>query len=272
MTNNPTLACCNFFDDPGILKEFALDHGFQGIDWSFHSENLPRSRAEESDLVSTISSLYPLKVRYHCFFLKTDVGAEDELESEHAMEAYRDVCRLVSKLGGKVVTIHVTLGRDSTDDLSWDKTVEGISSLVRFAANVGIRICVENLAWGWTSRPALFEKLLRKTGCWATLDIGHAQVSPSVVDQLHTLEDFVTPYPERFLNAHVYHEETAHGHVPPEHLSDIEERLNLLSSLPLCDWWVLELREEQALKQTLPVVREYLRHNQERDHALRVGF
>ena len=159
---------------------------------------------------------------------------------------------------GKIVTIHVSLGRDSTTDLSWEKTIGGVARLVRFAANLGIRVCVENLAWGWTSRPALFEKLIRKTGCWATLDIGHARVSPSVVGQLHDLEDFVSPHPERFLNAHVYHEETAAGHVAPRGVSDVEGRLRLLTELPLCDWWVLELREERALLQTLEVVQEFL--------------
>ena len=66
------------------------------------------------------------------------------------------------------------------------------------------------------------------------------------------------PHPERFLNAHVYHEECASGHVPPEKLANLRERLLLLQKLPLCNWWVLELREEAALLQTLGIVREFL--------------
>ncbi len=257
--NPPKLACCNFFSSETRLKEFALDYGFHGIDWSFTAENLPRTRTEEAELVKTISGLYPLDIRYHCFFLNTDVGAVDPEEAHGAMNMYRSACRLISKLRGKVVTIHIGLGRDSTSDLSWEKTLTGIASVVRFAANLGIRVCVENLAWGWTSRPNLFEKVIRKTGSWATLDIGHARVSPMVVDRHHELNDFVSPHPERFLNAHVYHEETSEGHVPPQQLSDLEDRLRRLSKLPLCDWWVLELRAEEPLLQTLRVAREFLR-------------
>jgi len=72
------------------------------------------------------------------------------------------------------------------------------------------------------------------------------------------MEDFMLAHPERFLNAHIYHEETMEGHLPPVTLADMEDRLRLLRSLPLCDWWVLELREEKALVQTLRIVREYL--------------
>ena len=218
----------------------------------------PEAVRRNSELVKIIASLYPLQVRYHCFFLNTDLGTIDRREAQSTLILYRDVCRLISKLRGGVVTIHVGLGRDSTEDLSWERTLEGISEIVRFAANLGIRVCVENLAWGWTSRPALFEKLVRKTGCWTTLDIGHARVSPSVVDRLHELEDFVSPHPEKVLNAHVYHEETSEGHVPPTQLSDLEDRLRLLSTLPLCDWWVLELREEEPLLQTLAVVEKFV--------------
>ena len=39
----------------------------------------------------------------------------------------------------------------------------------------------------------------------------------------------------------------------------MEDRLRLLDTLPLCDWWVLELREEEELRQTLSIIAEYLR-------------
>jgi hypothetical protein len=47
--------------------------------------------------------------------------------------------------------------------------------------------------------------------------------------------------------------------MPPATMAQMELRLRLLDTLPLCDWWVLELREEAALKQTLGVVQDYLR-------------
>lgn len=256
--DRPKLACCNFISDVEALREFALNHKFDGIDWSFNRENLPQNPAEESALVRTITRLQPLEVHYHCAFNRTDFGDVDAERAKDAMIVFRRVCRLVSKLRGKFLTIHVGLGRNSTNNLSWNRTIDGLAELVRFANGMGVRLCLENLAWGWTSRPELFEKLIRKSGAWATLDIGHARVSPYVMTQHYALEDFVVPQPERFLNAHIYHEETGNQHLPARKMAEIKDRLELLTELDSCDWWVLELREKRALLETLAVVREFL--------------
>ena len=252
------LACCNFLPEVAAVKEFALAHGFDGVDWSFSQEDLPGSPGAESAFVKSISLLNPLEVRYHCPFSNLDLGNENPAEAQKAQKLLRRVCRLVSKAGGRCLTIHIGLGLDHTLDLCWERTVQGLMDLVRFANHLGVRLCLENLASGWTSRPELFEKLLRVTSVWGTIDMGHAQVSPSVVSHRFRVADFVMPHPERFLNAHVYHEEWASGHVPPEKLADLRDRLLLLQKLPLCNWWVLELREEAALLQTLGIVREFL--------------
>ena len=257
--NSPKLACCNFLPEVDELKEFALQYGFAGIDWSFNQENLPQSPAEESALVKTISSLRPLEVRYHCAFKKIDRGDLDEGNCEGAMSIFRRVCRLVSKLQGHFLTIHVGLGRDTTLDLSWSRTIERLAALVGYGNEMGVRLCLENLAWGWTSRPELFEKLIRKSGCWATIDLGHALVSPSILTQQYRIKDFVLPHAERIVNGHVYHEEKDHQHLPPGKLEDLHDRLRMLHQLPWCDWWVLELKEERSLLKTLEVVQEFLR-------------
>jgi len=121
-----------------------------------------------------------------------------------------------------------------------------------------VRLCLENLAWGWTSRPELFEKLIRKSGCWGTFDMGHAQVSLSVTTQQYRVEDFIAPHADRFLNVHIYHREDGDRHLSPASLADLEDRLLLVRRLPRCDWWVLELREREPLLSTLKVVNEFL--------------
>jgi sugar phosphate isomerase/epimerase len=256
--NKVRLACCNFLPEVKALKEFALTHGFDGVDWSFFQDDLPASPAAESAFARSISLLHPLEVRYHCPFSNLDLGNEDAAEARKAREVLRQVCRLVSKVGGHCLTIHIGLGLSHTLDLCWERTIKGLADLVRFANHLGVRLCLENLALGWTSRPELFEKLLRTTNVWGTIDIGHAQVSPSVTSHLFRVADFVMPHPERFLNAHIYHVERSIGHIAPEKLADLWERLLLVQKLPLCTWWVLELREEAALLQTFGIVREFL--------------
>ncbi len=256
-TDLPKLAVCNFQGEAEDLKRFAVKNGFAGVDWTFKTRDLPENECQESRLCKEIARLHPLEVRYHCAFKGIDVGDADVEKARDAVEIFAKVCRLVSKMEGRYVTIHLGLGRTAMHGLSWDRTIGALTDLVGFADGLGVCVCLENLASGWSSRPELFEKLIRKSGAGITLDIGHARVSPSIESQYYVFEDFVAPHESRVFNAHVYHEEREGRHLPPTVLSDMFDRLVLLDSLP-CDWWVLELREEQPLRATLDVVRQFL--------------
>lgn len=251
----PAIAICNFITDIVTLRKTAMEHGFSGVDWTL--KDIPRNPVEESRFLSDISRLNGLDVRYHCAFNGVDVGDEDERKADAAREVYKQACRIVSKADGRFMTVHLGLGRKSPEGLSWEHTVSALADLVSYAESLGVHLCLENLASGWSSRPQLFEKLIRKTGAGITLDIGHARVCRSVQCMEFELEDFVMPHPGRVFNAHIYHEEIDDRHVPPSSLDDIRGRLDLLSSLG-CSWWVLELREKAALMETLKVVRQYL--------------
>ncbi len=78
------------------------------------------------------------------------------------------------------------------------------------------------------------------------------------------IEDFVDPQPERFLNAHVYHKQVGHDHTSPGCVGDVADRLTLLTRLPLCDWWTLELKDEASLVQTLDIVRGFFTSSPDR--------
>ncbi len=250
------LALCNFQNDIDDTRRFALMHGFSGVDWTLKVEDLPENPLSELRLMRKISGLSPLEVRFHCAFREVDLGDGDPERSRAAMDLFRKACRLVHDVGGRYLTIHLGLGRLAMNVLSWERTLKALADFVDFAGGLGIRVCLENLASGWSSRPELFEKLIRKSGACVTLDIGHARVAHSVETQHYSVEDFVLPHQDKVFNAHIYHEERDDRHLPPGCLADVEDRLHLLSTLP-CDWWVLELREEEALLQTLRVVNEY---------------
>jgi hypothetical protein len=256
--NGPKLACPNFYPDVIKLKSFAQDCGFHGIDWTLRPEDLPKNRLEEARLVNAVSRLAPLEVRFHLFFPDNEVGHGDVEKAESAKNTLCAAFDLISKLSGRYATVHVGLGRDSMEGISWDGTIVRLRDVAANARQCGIWLCLENLVRGWTGRPNLYEKLIRKTNCWGTLDIGHAQVCASVTSRAYDVEDFALPHPERILSAHIYHEETAAGHIPPSYYSDLDDRLRLLRGLPLCDWWVLELRDEKSLLQTLDCVRGFL--------------
>ena len=254
----PKIAMCNIISDLGQLKEFALEHAFAGIDWSFDADELPNTPQEEAAWVKHISDIQPLEVRYHCPFYKIDLGHEDPAKAAAAEAIFRRIIRLVAMAEGKYLTMHIGLGRTSTEPLSWERTVDNFSCLVEDAAGEGVKICLENLVSGWTSRPDLFEKLIRRSGSGVTVDIGHAYASESIRSHHYSFEDFITPHSDRVFNAHVYHTEIPGvGHAPPANLSEIEDRLRLLQEIG-CEWWVLEVKNQKELLQTRKIVDEYL--------------
>jgi sugar phosphate isomerase/epimerase len=252
------VALRNIFSDVDELRGFALDHGFSGIDWSFDVVTLPDTPEEESRWVNGLSALGPLEVRYHCPFYQIDLGHKDPREAGEAEALFRRIIRLVSKAEGEYLTIHIGLGRDSTEPLSWEATIDNLARLVQYGAKYRVKVCLENLAWGWTSRPHLFEKLIRSSRAAVTFDIGHAHACESVRSHDFAIEDFVTPHSDRVFNAHIYHSEMdGHGHMAPDRLEDIEDRLAIVQDTG-CEWWVIEIDKRDELLQTKKVIDEYL--------------
>lgn len=180
---SPKLAMCNFIPDVETLRHVALMNGFAGVDWTFKADDLPSNDAEESDLRRRIERLRPLEIRYHCAFDGLDLGEQDGVKADEAVEVFRMACRTVSRLSGRYMTIHLGLGRLDYEDLSWERSVKRLANLVAYGEELGVCVCLENLASGWSSRPELFEKLVRKSKAAVTLDIGHARMSPSVQSQ-----------------------------------------------------------------------------------------
>jgi len=255
----PKLAAPNLYTDPDIMRAFALDHGFDGIDWSLDLAHLPETPAEESRWAARQEALKPLEVRYHCPFLQVDIGHEDKTSQAYAMNIFRRMIRLVAKARGNYLSIHVGLGHDTTKILSWDATVRNLRDLVQFGAEYGVTVALENLIWGWSSKPNLFEKLVRRSGAHVTVDIGHAYACESVQSQNYGVKDFISPHVDKLVNAHVYHYEApVVGHIPPTRIEDIADRLDMLMQTP-CRWWVLEIRVADELLNTKAIVEPYLR-------------
>jgi sugar phosphate isomerase/epimerase len=205
-----------------------------------------------------MTTLRALEVRYHCPFERVDLGHDDLKKAKEAETLFHRIIRLISKAGGRYVTIHIGLGHDSTEPLSWDITIDKLRRLVNYGRTMRVKVCLENLAWGWTSKPNLFEKLIRRSGAGVTLDIGHAYACESVQSQQYTIEDFVSPHADKIYNAHIYHTEILDlGHIAPKKREDIEDRLSLLKNIG-CEWWVIEIRDGKGLLEVRKIVDEYL--------------
>jgi sugar phosphate isomerase/epimerase len=254
----PKLVAPNLITDPVKMRDFAITHGFDGIDWSFNLDTLPLTSAEESQWAARQKILKPLEVRYHCPFIHVDIGHEDKDCQTYAMNVFRRIIRLVSQARQKYVSIHVGLGHDTTKILSWEATIRNLRELVQYGHELGVTVALENLIWGWSSKPNLFEKLVRRTGAHVTIDIGHAKACESVQSQAYNFLDFISPHADKVINAHIYdYEVPGVGHILPDRVEDIADRLNLLMQTA-CRWWVLEIREANELIRTKNIVDAYL--------------
>jgi sugar phosphate isomerase/epimerase len=244
----PRIAICNIFgQDAEMLADFAYTYGFQGIDWSIDLNIF------KEDFLGKMHKLKEFEVRYHCFFYNIDLAYAD-YRSEEAMSFFRQVIDIVSAACGRHITIHIGLGEHSDKELDWHKGIENLSSLVSFGFDKGITISLENIINSWTCNPKLFTTLIKETGAGITFDIGHAYAC-----RKDECDMYIMPYQDRVFNAHIYHTEIPQlGHIAPNSLDEIFDRLKVLSSAPSCDWWVIELSKPDEILKTRDFLNQYI--------------
>lgn len=249
----PQIAICNIFDqDAERLLSFANENGFSAIDWSLDPA-MP-----EPEFLCLMKQLSGLLVRYHCRFHGVDVAYADRRGDDSLALLMRTVDQ-VARAGGRHMTVHSGLGNPAGEGIELSRAIDNLAILVDHGKQNGVAVALENLTTPLTNDPLLFDRIVRESGAYVTIDIGHAHA----VRNLHPLSDvygdYLLPHRNRVLNAHVYHTELdGYGHVPPETLSDISSRLDLLSQATYCDWWVIELMKPAEVLGTRDILRTYL--------------
>jgi sugar phosphate isomerase/epimerase len=250
---NIKFAITNIFgQDTKKLADFASEFGFEGIDWSLDL-NL-----SEKDFLRKMDTLKGFEVRYHCPWSHIDIAYADQRAGQ-AMHIFGLLIGLISKAGGRYLTVHIGLGQSSAEELDWEKAIENLSRLVSFGAGRGVTICLENLPTGWTSNPEMFKTLIKKTCAGVSLDIGHVNACRGKYPADKFFKLYLTPNKKRIFNAHIYYTEIPqYGHVAPESLEQIFDYLLLLRSLTACDWWVIELSNPDEVLQTKDFLNKFL--------------
>jgi hypothetical protein len=111
-------------------------NGSSGVDWTFKVEDPPDNSVDEPPLLNEIAQLYPIEVRYHIAFLETDLGDVEIGNAQRAMEIFRSACKFISKPVCRYMTMHLGLGLDSTEGLSWERSLEGLAELVDYGKSL----------------------------------------------------------------------------------------------------------------------------------------
>jgi len=234
------------------LAEFAAANGFSGIDWSL-DPSLP-----EKKFLSLMRSLTGFQVRYHCRFFGVDLAYTDQ-RGHDSLGLLKRTVEQISKAGGTHMTVHSGLGNPTGEGIDVSHAIDNLAVLAAYGRSNGVAVCIENLTTPLTNDPRLFRRLVRESGAYATVDIGHAHAVRHLHPQDDVFSSYILPLRDRLLNAHVYHTELdGYGHVPPGMLSDISSRLDLLGLADACNWWVIELMNPSEVVRTRDLLQSYL--------------
>ncbi len=249
----PEIAICNIFgQDADRLAEFAFSNGFSGIDWSIDPDQ------SEGEFVSLMGRLAGLQVRYHCRFFGVDLAFTDR-RGDESLALLTATVEKVALAGGQQMTVHIGLNNPTGAGINLGRAIDNLTLLVEQGNRYGVAVALENLTTPITNDPNVFNRIVAESGAFVTIDIGHAHAVRGLHPGKKLYEEYVVPFRERVINAHVYHTELeGYGHLPPESLWDLSPRLDILSLAPSCDWWVIELLQPEEILRTREFLQCYL--------------
>jgi len=246
---------------PNPLVNFALSHGFEGIEYSILSEAHKDLYAEYSILKELAES--NLEVRYHMPFKTVELAHQDPYHAEKSTNYFKECLDVLNNLGGGYAIIHIGLGyKNNPERLSYKHALKNMERVVDYGINKNVTVCLENLTVGFTSEPSSFLDLLTRTGALATVDIGHVVSSPAVQEDIVSAEEFIFTVLPYTCSAHVYDREINNEpfHIAPGNKNSLKSRLEALLQ-GNCNWWVIELEEAGDILHTADFAREIINAN-----------
>lgn len=239
--------------------EFALKHGFGGIDWNLDCFRLPAASTARATFYQ-VALNSGLSSRFHGPCQDVEIGYVDKRISDTAVQYLKMYIDFLQDFPQTFMTLHIGSRSIPEEELSWDYALRNLKEVVTYGRDRGVTICLENLKKGWTSEPEKLAVLAEESGAMVTLDLGHARASRRLKEGVDTLESFIHPFAGRIRNIHLYEIETPDGrHMEPENLDNLRPVLRWALSAGV-NWWVLELSSyEQILRCKSLLEREFLK-------------
>jgi sugar phosphate isomerase/epimerase len=178
------------------VLDFAVRHGFQGLELSSYHFWPERLRAGEVERIRSVVKQQGMRLAIHARHRGISFGAHDTALRQGFVEELQATVRFAAVLGGDVVVAHVGEIVPPSDNLSIaEKTLRqeafqfALDSLARCApaaADSGVRICVENVQLRANEVITSFTDHLRLVdmighpAVMCALDTGHAHVNGGI--------------------------------------------------------------------------------------------
>jgi len=100
---------------------------------------------------------------------------------------------------------------------------------------------------------------LQQSGAGVCFDIGHAYACAQLHPDWNIYEHYILPNEGKIVSAHIYHIEVdGVGHLAPESIQDMYNRLEMLKIAESCNWWVIELQRCEEVLRTRDFLINYL--------------
>jgi sugar phosphate isomerase/epimerase len=137
------------------VLDFAVSHGFQGIELSSYHFWPDRMRVDEVERMRVVINRSGMRLAIHARHRGISFGAHDAMLRQRFVEELQATVRFAAKLGGDVVVAHVgeivpspNHGYDSELTLrqeAFQFALDSFAHCAPVAADCGVRICIENV-------------------------------------------------------------------------------------------------------------------------------
>jgi sugar phosphate isomerase/epimerase len=252
----PRLAVCDtVLDTVGGIAALFPPHHDPAVDFRIDplriadlAENVSRLRTH----LGEASSADP-EIRYVFPFSPYELSDSDDGQAHRTLLLMQVAIGHIAAGGGRYLTVHLPL-EDGVERDRFGRAADLLGELVCHGAERGVRVCLENLQWGITSRPEPFLELVEGSSAGVTFDVGHA-VSSRVADNGFSAAQFATELGDRVENAHVYGRCGA-ANLAPRSIEEIRPVLDALLATR-CSWWTIELPDRAEVVATRDMLLEY---------------
>jgi sugar phosphate isomerase/epimerase len=178
------------------VLDFAVDHGFQGLELSSYHFWPERLRADDIDRLRAGLKQNSMRLAIHARHRGISFGAHDAGLRQRFVEELQATVRFAADLGGDVVVAHVgdivppaqhaPGAEQSMRQEAFELAVDSFARCAPIAADCGVRICVENVQLRPNEVITSFADHLRlvdsvgHAAVVCALDTGHAHVNGGI--------------------------------------------------------------------------------------------
>jgi sugar phosphate isomerase/epimerase len=178
------------------VLDFAIRHGFQGIELSSYHFWPERLRVDEVDRLRAGIKQNGMRLAIHARHRGISFGAHDAALRQRFVKELQDTARFAAELGGDVVVAHVgeivppahspNASEPTVRQEAFQFAVDSLARCAPVAGDCGVRICVENVQLRPTEVITSFADHLRLVdtighpAVVCALDTGHAHVNGGI--------------------------------------------------------------------------------------------